>query len=611
MRKANLKKLVSMLCVMAMLVSISASGIVFRDADSRVYAADGNIAYEHVTLEDFGMAETVTSCNNSLLDDKSTQETHWKVAGRSLDQTEVQFVLNIENKANHFMWMELGAARTAVTTIENAPAASVVLYVTPAGRVNVSRFGIGVGGITEEEMTAAGLNFAGNDVEIKTAFTFETPETETTNVLLRITCTDLSNQKTITKNLTLGEYKQTDMQCELGGYFSYYGNGTLKSTKKISDYKKISTVDFGMAETVTSCNNSLLDDKSTQETHWKVAGRSLDQTEVQFVLNIENKANHFMWMELGAARTAVTTIENAPAASVVLYVTPAGRVNVSRFGIGVGGITEEEMTAAGLNFAGNDVEIKTAFTFETPETETTNVLLRITCTDLSNQKTMMKNLTLGEYKQADMQCELGGYFSYYGNGTLKVATIGPVIGGGNTGSAELDLRLSTGDTLPIGYTADGKYILSWTLNGTAADTYDASETGYEAKFVDTKMLKVGKQYKVEEDGTKTVRFIATLDTLEGYTEAGFIFANKTMDEELTLMNGSVAHLNTAYAALNADGVSVTPVQSGVYDAYSKYFIAYAIRKIPTNVTIYARAYVIIDGVTIYGDMGTFVIDELK
>ena len=124
------------------------------------------------------------------------------------------------------------------------------------------------------------------------------------------------------------------------------------------------------------------------------------------------------------------------------------------------------------------------------------------------------------------------------------------------------------------------------------------------------MLKVAKQHKVEEDGTKSVRFIATLDKLEGYTEAGFIFANAEVNGELTEVNGKKMALNTAYAKLNADGVAQTPEETGTYDAYSNFFFAYALRKIPADVTIYVRAYVVIDGVTIYSETVPFVINEL-
>ena len=54
----------------------------------------------------------------------------------------------------------------------------------------------------------------------------------------------------------------------------------------------------------------------------------------------------------------------------------------------------------------------------------------------------------------------------------------------------------------------------------------------------------------------------------------------------------------------------TPEETGAYDGYSNFFFAYALRKIPTTVTIYARAYVVIDGVTIYGSMAEFPINSL-
>ena len=108
---------------------------------------------------------------------------------------------------------------------------------------------------------------------------------------------------------------------------------------------------------------------------------------------------------------------------------------------------------------------------------------------------------------------------------------------------------------------------------------------------------------------KNVRFIASLNTLTGYDEAGFVFANRPVSGDLTIANGKQVVLNTAYSSLNAAGTSVTADKT--YDAYSNYFIAYALKEIPAEVTIYARAYVKIGDTIIYGAMSTFVIDQLN
>ena len=233
--------------------------------------------------------------------------------------------------------------------------------------------------------------------------------------------------------MTLGEYKQTDMQCELGGYFSFFGNGTLKSTiehEEVSveidttNFEKLTTVDYGMSESVTTSNTSLLSGAILDTNlHQTAQGGSLDRTVTRFILNIEDAADHFMWMEFGAAKSAVTTIENAPAASVVLYVTPAGSVNVMRFGIGKLAISPEEFAEAGIDMSANDVLTEVAFQLEDPAAERTNAYIKLTFTDVAADKTITRTAMLGEYKVADLQREIGGYFSYYGAGTLTAVGI--------------------------------------------------------------------------------------------------------------------------------------------------------------------------------------------
>ena len=181
------------------------------------------------------------------------------------------------------------------------------------------------------------------------------------------------------------------------------------------------------------------------------------------------------------------------------------------------------------------------------------------------------------------------------------------VGGEDTNTTAFNVVVEQGDMLPTGYTSDGKYILGWTADDSAVTTYDKAKTKYVAEFVDTKMLVVKQQNNGKSP--KNVRFIGSLNTLQGYDEAGFVFANKPVSGDLTIANGRQVVLNTAYSALNAAGTSVTADKK--YDAYSSYFIAYALKEIPAEVTIYARAYVKIGDTIIYGSMSTFDIDSLK
>ena len=247
-----------------------------------------------------------------------------------------------------------------------------------------------------------------------------------------------------------------------------------------------------------------------------------------------------------------------------------------------------------------------------PNAATTDLNYVVTLTDADDPtKVYTANCTHAGITPSDFANKM--FIADYNGGsiTLKVEQeedqVRLVVGGEGTNTAEYELFVGQGDELPTGYTEDGKYITKWTADGNVVTTYDAAYTDYVAEFVDTKMLVV----KQQNDGKspKEVRFIGSLDKLSGYSEAGFVFANKPVDGELTVENGVRAQLNTAYTALNADGVSVTANQ--IYDDYSNYFFAYAIRKIPQGVTIYARAYVVVDGTIIYGDMSTFAIDELQ
>ncbi len=183
-----------------------------------------------------------------------------------------------------------------------------------------------------------------------------------------------------------------------------------------------------------------------------------------------------------------------------------------------------------------------------------------------------------------------------------------IVGGGDTNTTAFPVLVENGGTLPTGYTEDGKYILAWSIGDTKVTTYDNTQETPVAEFVDTKMLTVLQQNNGETP--MDVRFIASLNTLKGYDSAGFVLANRPVDGELTIKNGRSVDLNVAYATLNENGIPVTAADT-YQDAYSQYFIAFALADIPAGVTIYARAYVKIGDTVIYGNMASFNIDNLE
>lgn len=175
----------------------------------------------------------------------------------------------------------------------------------------------------------------------------------------------------------------------------------------------------------------------------------------------------------------------------------------------------------------------------------------------------------------------------------------------------LTVTVCYGDALPIGYTADGKYIIGWTANGEKVTQYtdDIAAADYTAAFVDTKMLTVktqddtaSRQAAEKSLGCRDIRFIGSVDSTD-YAEAGFVLSLKNTAPTVGGSKVVRVPLERVYASVNEAGVSTPAAQ--VYDAYSQYLFAYELKEIPVFTVLYVRAYVkLADGTYVYGDCRT-------
>ena len=386
----------------------------------------------------------------------------------------------------------------------------------------------------------AGFALYDNDIELNMKIDLAAPTAETTGVTLVLTMTDVdAPDKTYTAEIT-GTATTANLAREMG--VMYHRGAKITLNVQPEKYEKLGFHSFGITEETVHESTGW----DYQIPSYTAGEGNLNKVEFNGVVNFSSQYGTMGDGSVG--NTALVFGEKeAEDKGIGIYTVPSrkwddgsGYIMIKMDSTVVAYITDN---IAGFALYDNDIELNLKIDLAAPTAETTGVALVLTMTDVdAPDKTYTAEIT-GTATTANLAREMGVMYHRGAKITLKPTEWdGAALQVGDGIKTDISkIVVEQGDELPTGYTADGKYILSWTADGSAVTAYDKTKSNYVAKFVDTKMLKVAKQHKVEDDGTKSVRFIATLDKLEGYTEAGFIFANQAVEGELTEANGKRLH----------------------------------------------------------------------
>ena len=115
------------------------------------------------------------------------------------------------------------------------------------------------------------------------------------------------------------------------------------------------------------------------------------------------------------------------------------------------------------------------------------------------------------------------------------------------------------------------------------------------------------QYTEVSEGKQSVRFISTLDSLEG-TEAGFKITAVYKDAQGNIKNDKSweKKVNVVYNSIIAEGDTYT-----AYDLGGRYLFAVSVNGVPTyeQIDFYVQSYVVVDGQTKWSEVERFTMGD--
>ncbi|MBQ2923574.1 MAG: hypothetical protein IJE60_10915, partial [Tyzzerella sp.] len=115
------------------------------------------------------------------------------------------------------------------------------------------------------------------------------------------------------------------------------------------------------------------------------------------------------------------------------------------------------------------------------------------------------------------------------------------------------------------------------------------------------------EYDDSTSAKHVVRFIGSVDKLEGYESAGFILSTKDADPQFGNECKEITGITTVYSDLYVNGV-LTSAKDIYGDEDSRYVFAYDVGNLPRGKTVYVRSYVqLSNGNIVLGDVRTITV----